>query len=365
MKSTVNEILASFRDYVENHRYRETPILTAYVNVDPTDENNRKERPAWKIALKNEITRLSEAIDPDELRRRETQRKWANTEGMVTDYLSWRKPEGRSVALFTDHNDYVAIDLPIPVETRLYYGVPQIKPMLFALDQYKQYDVVLVSGADARIVRVFLTRTTGELRIETEHEPGREKEGRYFRRLGRFSATPAKERRDAELERRFASEVADAVNRQFQVEPCERLVLGGNLKQAHAVKNLLHPAAREKLVAVETIDFKLPDADLGKVVKAIAEQHEAEHDLAVVEDLVSRFNRGRTAVLEEQGVVSALERRNIKRLVLPYPIDVEKFDALIVDATISGAEVEFVLGPAAERLQEFGGIGADLFYSER
>jgi len=51
--------------------------------------------------------------------------------------------------------------------------------------------------------------------------------------------------------------------------------------------------------------------------------------------------------------------------VLPYPIEAERFDSLIVDATVGGAEMEFVLGVAAERLEEFGGIGAELYWSER
>ncbi len=49
--------------------------------------------------------------------------------------------------------------------------------------------------------------------------------------------------------------------------------------------------------------------------------------------------------------------------MIPYPIDAEKFDALIVDATVGGAEIEFVFDEAANRLNEFGGIGATLYYS--
>ncbi len=53
----------------------------------------------------------------------------------------------------------------------------------------------------------------------------------------------------------------------------------------------------------------------------------------------------------------------MKTLVIPYSIDVTDFDSLIVDVIISGAEVEFVYGEAADKLNEFGGIGAKLYYS--
>ena len=58
MKSSVNEILQKFREFVSTEGFEETPILTAYVNIDPTDADNRKDRPGWLIELKNEAKRL-------------------------------------------------------------------------------------------------------------------------------------------------------------------------------------------------------------------------------------------------------------------------------------------------------------------
>ena len=93
--------------------------------------------------------------------------------------------QARSGVLFTNLVDIIAVDRPVPMETRLYYGLPQIKDLLFALDQFKKYLVVLCSGAEVRIIEVYLTRTTNELRVETEHE--------LARRLGRNSKTQAVE----------------------------------------------------------------------------------------------------------------------------------------------------------------------------
>ncbi len=53
----------------------------------------------------------------------------------------------------------------------------------------------------------------------------------------------------------------------------------------------------------------------------------------------------------------------MKTLVIPWPLDSEAFDSLMVDATVAGAGIEFVYGPAADQLNEFGGIGALLYYS--
>lgn len=358
MKSRLNNVLESYREFVTTHRYEDEPILTAYVDLDTTNPDSQRDRPAWQIELKNEAKRLEAKLDPEQLKRRDTQKKWVHTEEMVMSYLQGRKTTGRSVVLFTNLEDIIGVDLPVPMETRLYYGLPQIKDLLFALDQFKKYLVVLCSGAEVRIIEVFLARTTDELRVETEHE--------LARLFGRNSKTQTVEsRRDAEFERRHAREVAEGINEYFLGDPdFERLILGGNQKQAHAVKNALHPAVRETLVAVESIDFKQADIEIARKVKAIADRYELEHDLAVVDDLVARYNRNRTAVVEAEGVELALKQGRVKTLVIPYPIDSEQFDALIVDATTGGASIEFVYGEAAEKLKNFGGIGATLFYSE-
>ena len=83
----------------------------------------------------------------------------------------------------------------------------------------------------------------------------------------------------------------------------------------------------------------------------------------MVEQLVAIFNRRGPAVVERQGVESALEQGRVRTLVLPYPVDRDEFDSLIVAATLSGVGIEFVTGAAAERLQEMGGIGAMLYFA--
>ena len=359
MKARIDQILETFRQFVISREHETTPILSVYVDVNPADPDNQRERPAWLIALKNEAKKLEETLDPEELKRRDVQRKWSQAEAMVMEYLRERKPTGRSVVLFSDLNDFIAVDIPVPVDTRLYFGLPQLKHLLFALDQYKKYLVILVSGAEFRLIEVFLMRSGNELRVETKSEIS----GEGF---GRKARTQAWERRGLEFERRFVRDVASDVDAYFLGDPdCERIVLGGNLKQAQALSHALHPMVRERVVDIAPIDYKLPIAEIAERVSEMAGCYEEEHDVAVVETLVTLTNRRGAAVLEKQAVETALQRGNVRTLVIPYPLPAEEFDALIVDATVRGADIEFVYGAAAKRLHEFGGIGATLYYSDR
>ncbi|WP_373480589.1 hypothetical protein [Geminocystis sp.] len=292
------------------------------------------------------------------MKRWDNQKIWSDTERMVMDYLETEKPTGRSVVVFTDFKDIIGVDLPVTMKTAIYYGLPQIKHLLFALDQYKEYSAILFSGDQGRIVEVFLSRSTNEVKIETEHE--------LSRRFGRKSQTLASDRRDREFELRFIREMATEINEYF-IDHLEdsRIVFGGNLKQAAKIKNALNPAVRDLVVAIEAMDFKLPDNEIAEIVRPIAYAYEQDHDVMVVENLIYHFNKNGTAVIEKQGVERALSEARVKTLVLPYPMDTEEFDALIVQVILSGAQIEFVYGEGAEKLKQYGGIGAELYYSVR
>lgn len=357
MKAQIDRILDQVRDYFATHEYIENPILTAYVDVDTTKPENQRTEPAWLIDVKNETKRLIDGMDPERFKRRDVQERVAGAEDMILSYLRSR-PSGRSVVLFSDLEDFVAVDLPVSLPTRLYFGRPEVKPLLYALDEHQTYLVALFSGAEARLIEVFLNRTSADVSVETEHE--------RIRRLSRKSMEAGQDRRSPEFERRFVQEMAAELTDLFLENPdFERLILGGNLRLAHAVNKALHPAVQEAVVAIEPVDFNAPETEIAALVKPIAADAEAAHDLAVVDDLVRLHNSRGTAALELQAVENALRNSQVRTLVLPWSLDDDGYDAFIVQAVVNGAEVEFVHGEAADRLQEYGGIGARLYYSLR
>ena len=361
MKKIVQDILNSLRTFIVEHQYEETPMLTAYVDVDSTDQDNRRDRPAWLIELKNEAKRLEEQHGPEATAGREAKRNWAETEARIMSHLQESKPQGRSIVIFTDHEDFLTVDLPVSMPTKLFYGTPQLKPLLFALDSHKKYMVVLFSEVESKILEVFLTAPADEARIQVGTEGGTS-----LRPGGRKSRTQASDRRDLDSERRVVSEAAAEVNEYFLADPeIEHIVFGGNLKLAHAVKNSLHATVYASLVTIEPIAFESSSNEIAAAVKKIADEQELAHDLAIVNDLISRRHACGTAVLETQGVTQALEQGRASKLIVSVPIDSDKFDELLVKSLLNNCEIEFVHGDAAKQLNKFGGVAAQLYYSGR
>lgn len=359
MKNAINEILNSLGEFMSAHIDENTPVLTAYIGIDTTDPDNKRDRPAWLIELKNEAKRIDEEHGTEALKRRDTQRKWTNTEEVIMSHLQERKPQGRSTVIFTDHVNFHAVDLPVPLPTQLAYGPPHVKPLLVALDRYRKCLVALFSEEETKLVDVYLTVATGETLVSTGHEGGMSL--RPGERVGR---TQASGRRDLDTKRHIVAEKASEVQARIQNDPqIEHVIFGGNLKLAHAVKNALNPALYGGLVAIEPIAFNSSATEVAALARRVAEEKVIEHDLALLSELVNRRHACGTAVLETQGVMLALEQGRASKIVISVPIESDKFDQIMIKCVISGCEIDFLHGEAAAKLNEFGGIAAVLYYA--
>jgi len=353
MKAKINYILEKFKEFVSTYQYKNNPVITVYVDIDSSNPANLRDRPAWLIELKKEAKRYEDLFSED-LKRKTFQKEYDKFITFLESELLKSKPTGRSVVIFYSQERRFRLDLPIKLETRIYYGLPQLKHLLFSIDQYKKYLTVLFSGAEVKLVEVFLSISTDQMLKETKHDQNR--------KFGRKSKTLANERRSSEFDRRHVKEIADEINAYFMGDPeFERLVLAGNTKIAQAVKKVLHPMVAQTLVDVVDINFKASQSLIANKVSEIACEHERVHDMKIIDYLLLNSSPGGSALLEKQGVKDALKKGIAQQLVLPYPIDAEEFDELIIDAAINDVEVEFVQKEAAEKLKEFGGIGAILF----
>ena len=61
-----------------------------------------------------EAKRLREQHGEDALKRRDVKNQWAEAEQRISKHLMDRKPTGQSVVIFTDLDDYLTVDLPVP-----------------------------------------------------------------------------------------------------------------------------------------------------------------------------------------------------------------------------------------------------------
>ena len=355
-------LLQEFAAYARDTEHQED-ILSLYLVVDPADERNQGQA-KWPIFLKNALTEIEEGLDPEQMKQWKNVRlsdtsdktKWARIRLRLENFMGGYKPEGKTLALFIGPDGELSYELPVALSNHAQYGKPHIVKFLRAVDEYQEYLVVLFAQDRARAVNMFLGESADEVSIHVDQT--------WNRKVHKTAHDASLSDRLDEIDRRFARHAAGELDKHFLgSDDVERIIFGGNMQLAHAVRNYMHPFVADQVIAMLPIPIETSAHDIAAQIRPVAEAAERESEEHLVHNLVSRAHAGGRAVLGREAVNEALDRHAVSELVLSYPTDLVAADDLLVKALYSSADTEFVEGGAAEMLEGEGGIGAFLYYT--
>ncbi len=327
-------------------------VLSLYLPIDPADPVNQKDKPVWRIALANALDVLE----------RQHGDKLKPIRQRVERYLAHFRPQGKTLVLFVGPSSLRATTLPIKMPERHEYGAPVVEPLLWALDEFEHYLIVLIDSDHVRTVSAFLGHgETGELELQPSGHWG----AKYYSRTGHTSRW---ESHVDDWQQRWIRGVADQLLEQTSQSPTlDRIVIGGNEKEAHALRAALHPKLRPQVVGVVPMEMYLEDHQVLEKVWPLAEAFERANELDIVRSVIDRAESGDRGALGDQAVGEALASRQVRRLILAWPVEDQALaTTMIRRAFDSAAAVEFVHGEAAELLRKegkAGGVAADLYWS--
>ena len=354
-------LLQEFAIYTRDAEQRED-VLSLYLVVDPADEKNQGQA-KWPIFLKNALAEIEKDLDPEQTKQWKNVRlsdtsertKWARIRLRLENFLDGYRPQGKTLALFIGPERQVVYELPVALSNFAHYGKPQIAKFLRALDEYQEYLVVLFAQDRARAINMFLGESAEDVTIHVDQI--------WHRKVHKTAHDATLSSRLDEIDRRFARHAADELEKHFlSSNDVERIIFGGNLQLAHAVRNYMHPNVADEVIAMLPIPIDTTPHDIAVQLRPVAVAAERDVEKQLVDVLIGRARAGGRAVLGQGAVNEALERHAVSELVLTYPADMVAADELLVKALYSSADTEFVEGEAAARLESEGGIGAFLYY---
>ncbi len=353
--------LRDFAGYAAGHA--DDTYLSLYLMTDPADPENQSQIPAWQIYLKNAVAEIEAGLDPTQTKQWKSVRLsdddpdkgWARIRKRLDKYLTSYRPQGKTLALFISPGSEHRFELPVRLPNVHHFGKPHIQEFLWALDEYEVHMVVLLAEDEARVVRVGLDRTATDATVESDQK--------WLRQQRKAAHAANINARQKELTRRFILSIANDANKFFLQNPdIERVILGGDQRQANALLGAVHPAVQDKVIAVLPIPFDTPSQEIAGRIRDTAEQAEREHEDALVAEVLDQAKaRGRGA-MGLTSVGRALDRGAVRLLALPYPAE-EGTEPLLLQAVQLGSQVEFLHGQAAERVAQAGGIIAQLYYA--
>lgn len=350
----------------------EDDVLSIYLNVDAAVQENQANNPAWRIALKNGLGKI------DHSQEDETEHQiWQTIYQRATDELDDYVPSSRGLAMFISSEHMVVYHLPAsPPKNIVAYGLLNLTPLLWTLDEYEQYLVALVDKDEAHFLTSYMSnidrleamasdRFTYDFRQKTlmPHPTGPKGDSgtgtaggsyrdRFDDKMGEWIA-------------RFHREVADHIRDRSRKHGIKRVVLGGDEKAACNVRDYLHNSVRDHLVGVLPIPMSADNNEVLKRVLPVALDYGHQQETRLVEDVIGHARaEGGRGTLGYDAIEKALKHQQVDLLVAMWPEgDGEALNALLINAIRSGAEVEFVRGEAAEMLAQHGGIAARLYYA--
>jgi hypothetical protein len=336
--------------------------LTLYLAVDPAARENQAAPPAWRIWLKDALKTIDENQSRDG--------SWPDIRARVEGFFETYLPDCKGLAVFTGPDFQQVYELPVPVESQVAFGQPPVAPLLWAMDEYQEYLIVMVDQQRADFYTAYLGQVgfQRDLNLELDTADWRKKTGSQpsaaTTSLGRGSSEDDFADRVEAGVRGFHRQVVEQITEFVEEQGTRRLVLGGSEQSARAVRDLLPDHVARMVVDVLAIPMRCTMQEIMARVQPRALEYERSEERALVDQVIDLAKAGGRGALGRQAVLQALEQQRVELLLAPWPLpDPETFQDAITRAFASRGTIELVHGRAAERLQAEGGLGARLYYA--
>jgi hypothetical protein len=356
------------RDVVRN---MEQPVLSFYLQVSNELQENQSDQPAWSIYVKN-ILRTR-----DQETNNQSGGDWKTVRDRAMAYFDGYQPTSRGLVAFFSASDQQIYELPIaPQENASSFGEPLVIPLLWLMDEFEPYVVVLIDQEHAQVFSTYL----GDMQLERELKSDRHQFD--FQQITMFHPPSAPQRTGGqptsgsekdlfddmmqEWINRLYRDVADKVREYVQKNGRHRLIIGGAEKSAMALKDMLHEEVMQDFVAILPITMHDSRQQIIEKILPAADEYERKTEIELVNQVIDYAKAGGRGALGEKDVQDALEQQRVELLVMPWPgsgLDDETMQAYTLKAMDSSSKFELVHGEAADRLMEEGKVGARLYYA--
>jgi hypothetical protein len=363
------------------------PVLTAYLDTNPSKTSNRGPTPEFLTWLNAAGKALLPAVPADE------RKLFQDRMDRIETYLRDRVWPQRGILIFAGSETWQPVALRVDVENELRWGRPALAQLLGLLSKHKPYGIAVVDLSGARFFRYRLGEMTDleEKKYAIDISAWRKKDmGKVSRKVGQVSVQKSRgadrdtfERRMDEQYRRMCTETAERARQLTEAHDLAAFFLVGEDRLIEPIAESFPRELRSRVVKIEE--------DLAKVVSPALEQrlepHIEEWERAQESETVTALLDGkRGIVIGIDETLAELQNGRIRVLLLGTDLDptlrqctgcgradrVEGSICLYCGARCQGvslreilpelawkhgAEVEIIGEKASARLHEVGGMG--------
>ncbi len=281
----------------------QAPILSVYLNVDPTERTTDE----YKLALRQLLKQVKEKAASEDV---------AAVERFFDHEYDW---VGRGVIAFscTEENFWRTYSLAVPVVSGVTVArKPYIWPLAALMDAYGSY---LVALTDRRAVRLMIFEM-GELQASDEfvgEDVRKMKKGRGSSGgSGRRGGAPGSSRREEGVARRNIREAVKATNRFWRKHKPQRLIIAGADPTVAQFREKLPKRLRENVIGSFSADMNAAESEIRDRSFEILERVEKEREAGLVDAVFTAAAKGRGGVIRLADTLGAAHEGRIQTLVI-------------------------------------------------
>ena len=307
----------------------EVPVLSLYLDLNPTEFGTGRARASAYTSLIDEAGKAVDAHDTDHAGRVSLR---ADVERAAT-FLRDFSPKGTSgVAIFGAGGAglFETFTLPRPTPTQVVVGdAPYVTPLFSAVDM-RDWLIVVVDGRHGRILRGNADQLE-QLEQISDHIAGQHE---------RQSTSDHQRWVEHEVDGHL-KKVAAALDDQLQRGTVERILVGGPTEIApRFVDQHMSARGREKLAGRFAVE--VPDTSIDEIRRASRpcfEDDERRHERELLDRLAERLGRGERAVAGLVDVRAMLEQGRVETLLYTVPAEPGDLEQVLADAVAQSAEI--------------------------
>lgn len=359
------------------------PVLTLYLNTASDNPSRHPRRPAGLDWLRKQAKVTAQSLSTRGAKAFERQID------RVEKYLQSRHPAEEALVIFAGSRCWKIVSLRHSVENHLTWGEPEIAQWIRLSNTIKAYAVVVIDHHAAR----FFVFSQGELTQIAERRFDVDVTQWKRKYLGHISSERHRKTRGSNLDLfeqrmeaqfdRLCREAAELAVTLCQQEGLAGIFLVGPnrlIRTIHA--RLPHPISNTSVLVPENLGSSSP-LQLLRRLRSVIENYDQDRQRAKVEEL---FRAERGAVLGVDATLADLQKGMLHTLVIAHDLDFElhrcqqcgsasrsadpvcaacggslyktSFRELLPKLALAhNAELQFVIGHAAELLLEREGVG--------
>jgi peptide subunit release factor 1 (eRF1) len=281
----------------------DAPVLSVYLNVDPTNRS----RDEYRLELRQLLKQADGVAAREDVEAVET---------FFDHEYDW---SGRGAVVFSCQSDdfWRTYSLAIPVSSGVTVAHrPYISPLAELVDAYGRYAVAVV---DRRQLRSFFFNL-GELRAAEEFvgedvrklKRGRGSSGGHGRRGG----APISSQHEVEVVRRNIREAVDELERFCQRYEPERLIIAGGDRTVAQFKDALPKHLQDKVIGSFSADMNATEPEIRERSLEILRDVEEERKESLVQAVFTAAAKGENGVIRLADTLGAAHEGRIQTLVI-------------------------------------------------